>query len=65
MARDFKTGITINTAAVGVLATTGTPADLGVASRGSSTEAARADHVHNTVASSGSTSLATLVKWGF
>lgn len=63
MARDFKNGVTLNGKAVGELADTGTPADLGTAARGTSTQAARADHVHNTVAGS-SASVATLIKWG-
>lgn len=46
MAREFTTGITILGSAVGALSTTGTPSDPGTASRGASSQAARADHVH-------------------
>lgn len=62
MTREFKTPITIDGKAVGPLADTGTPADLGTADRGTSTQAARADHVHNTVTAS--TSVTTLIKYG-
>lgn len=47
MARDFKSGITLDGNAVGQLATSGTASDLGTAARGTSTESAHADHVHS------------------
>lgn len=67
MTRSFKvpidaTSIFINSKAVGPLADTGNPSNLGSANIGSSTLAARADHIHNTVTTT--VSIITLLKWG-
>lgn len=69
MTRLFKvpvnvTALSIDQKTVGALADTGTSADLGTASRGNATQAARSDHAHRTVVVySGSTPSSTDVIW--